>query len=377
LPAPRSALEALRVAPEYVEFQRARQFTLVADQLAAAASRSVSVGLVAPRSLVDTFDASGPGFMASASSVGAGQFSLGAFGLTALQTHFNGTPLTGSLETLNPIVFLNQSINGPPIVAATLAYDIGLRQTVAAVTATYGVRDDLDVSLVLPIVHTDLTLGVNADLVAQLEGNADFTRLHLPRVHGGTHLTATGVGDLSLRVKWIAPLQPVQLALLTAVQFPSGDPLKLTGTGDYWVSMGLALGYPFWGGRLNALVNLGGDFDVGNASASQLTYSVGVAGWVIPRRLNLGVVFLGQSEVDDQLHPGQTGVLTLGPHDTLQTLPALGVDFGRQDTFSIALSARVVLGFGLLAFVGAAFPIGDAGFQISVATPVVGIGGVW
>jgi hypothetical protein len=335
------------------------------------------VGLVAPRALLDAFDTSGPGFMASATSVGAGQFSLGAFGLTALQTRYNGTPLTGTLDTLNPIVFLNQSVDGPPVVAATLAYDIGLRQTLAAVTATYGVLDDLDVSLVLPIVHTDLTLGVDSDLVAQSNGGVAFTPVHLPAKHGGTHLTATGVGDLSLRVKWMLPLHPVQVALLTAVQFPSGDPATLTGTGDYWLSMGLALGYPFWHGRLNALVNLGADFDVADASASQLTYSVGLAGWVVPGRLNVGAVFLGQSQVDDQLQPEQTGVLTLGPRDTLQTLPALGVEFGRTDTFAVALSARVVLGLGLLAFVGAAFPIGDAGFQTSVATPVAGLGGVW
>jgi hypothetical protein len=126
----------------------------------------------------------------------------------------------------------------------SLALDVNL--TVTSFLLTYGITDRIDVGVVLPIVTTSLSGSSSAQInpfgpppaVHFFGGTPDNPVLTASRIVAGS---ATGIGDVTGRVKMnLRRGEPVSVALLGDVRFPTGSEQDLLGSGAF-AARGLAI----------------------------------------------------------------------------------------------------------------------------------------
>ena len=125
-----------------------------------------------------------------------------------------------------------------------LNLDIGV--SVTPIFATYGLTDNLDVSLIVPIVSTSLHGASNAQIIPFGGPTAAHFFAGTPSnpVLGATRSvdgSATGLGDVAVRAKLNIHQSPVSsVALLGEARFATGDADQLLGAGNF-SSRGLAI----------------------------------------------------------------------------------------------------------------------------------------
>jgi hypothetical protein len=212
--------------------------------------------------------------------------------------------------------------------------DLHVRANTVVVAASYGLTNNLDLSLVLPIIeeHVD----------ARITGT----------VTGHQAVTFSGASDLAVRLKY--RLLPWLSPLLKAT-FPTGDPAKGLGTGDYFLSPGLAASQIVGPMQLNALLNY--NVDLSFPRKSSLSYGAGVATLIRPW-LGVAVEFLGESGT------GAADPLIL-----------FGTDYSQRHTFALAFGLRAVLPHGLMAFAAGSYALSHGGLRADRVFPTVGVGG--
>jgi hypothetical protein len=171
---------------------------------------------------------------------------------------------------------------------------IDLEAQIVALSATYGVTDDLDVNLEVPMVRTFLraaTRFVGPD--PRVPPNPSY--FPYESADGATE-TSTGVGDLLLRLKYVlgrAALADVAAGL--TLSLPTGQQSNFHGTGDTLVG-GAVYASRTWAERVEPHVNLEFVLDADRFDRSQLRYSIG-ADLRLLRWLTLNSDFLGRSDV--------------------------------------------------------------------------------
>jgi len=178
----------------------------------------------------------------------------------------NGTPIQGSLPSpINNFCFLNianpaavvpgtvlPSPNNPPFEVDSLSaiLDIKISQEIFAFFANYGVLDNWDVGIAIPVVHSDISVSsfafVNRVFPASANVHNFCTPADVVAANFGCEQPnrdlasdfraedAWGIGDIELRSKYQflndhewAP----DAAVLGRVRFPSGDEKDFLGTG--------------------------------------------------------------------------------------------------------------------------------------------------
>jgi hypothetical protein len=255
-------------------------------------------------------------------------------------------------------------------------------------TFTYGVLDNLDASLLLPLKYTRLE---TSQLASTPAGGSVRSA---PR-----SAAAFGVGDVQLRLKYcLAQGTRFDAAGLFDVRAPSGDTADFQGLGDWFVTPGITGSVHFEKGRFfpdvsvyaNALV----DVDVTDARRSRVVYGIGPSVALLDW-LTLDLEFLGKSGVSSDTktefipHVTPAG-LRLGGFEGVELVPrgSAGTEvvqtFPRQDIIDIAPSVRVRVCPDLnrilkmpfcpdaVAFVGALVPLNNTGVRAD-AVFVVGI----
>jgi hypothetical protein len=123
---------------------------------------------------------------------------------------------------------------------------LSVRLTVTAFLLTYGLTDRIDVAVALPVVSTSLEGTTNAQInpfgpppaVHFFGGTPDNPTLTASRFVRGS---ATGLGDVDARVKVnLRRAEPLALAVLGDVRFPTGSESDLLGSGAF-AARGLAI----------------------------------------------------------------------------------------------------------------------------------------
>jgi hypothetical protein len=310
-----------------------------------------------------TMTTMGPIVLAHPQTLGQGRVHVSLLGQTAL--------LDPDLRGPGPLLIAR----GPDEFAAAIGYSLRLRVADAALVVSYGLTDDLDVSLVVLAVHAALAIDVTRQIVRQnLAGT--FVPIRSPRIRSRETLSHTGFGDLTLRVKYHLPdLGPLQLAASTDVQFPTGNAANLLGTGDYWITPTLSA-HTVLGDRADATLNVGLDFDVTRSIRSQALYGLGTS--VLLLRRLIGVVeFLGRSDLDARPNVNATAAFYLFPDGSVRPSPLFGLRFDRRDYFDLSFGVRVVLATGLLAFASGIYEINHVGLHGGRIIPTIGVGGAW
>jgi hypothetical protein len=261
--------------------------------------------------------------------------------------------------------------------ATRLDYDLSLRSNVIGLSGTYGVLDDLDVNILVPLIQTSFDTGVNALITKTAPAGGGFA----PCVSGCGPRTADldggafGVGDILLRAKYLlSRSEQLNTALGLVFRLPSGDEGDFQGTGDFEISPAVYFS-TLLAGRISPQANLAIDIDTQSVSQSQARYGIGVDADVLPR-LGVSLAFLGRSEFSESASPSETSFLHL-VNGTPQEEPLLGLDFGRKDYFDLSFGLRAVVWRDLMIFVNGLYALNDEGLRNDTIIPLIGVEGTF
>lgn len=314
-----------------------------------------------------TTESFGPIYAQRAETTGRGKFT---FGFT--YTHFSFDQLDG--KDLDDgelqVTFLHEAtgaqIGRPPfffeqdVITARIFADI--TSDVFVLSGTYGILDNLDVSLAVPIIRNEIELKGIATI--QRIGTGSNTAIHRFDESGGDTLVvrasdeSTGLGDIVLRGKYnFYRTRPLALAAGLDVRLPTGDRDELRGVGTVVTSPSIiASAGPFFG--VAPHVNLG--FHASGDTSRiehEFFYNVGFD-WAIIRRLTFAFDVLGRRVIDnDRIEAGSP--------------PGSGKIAG-SDVVDVALGLKANVFKDALVVVNVLVPLNDTGLRDNV-TPLFGI----
>ena len=318
----------------------------------------------------------GPLYLERPDTLGQGKFNVSVSFQYVELNEFDGTSLK-DLESNDPIIVRASDASGNPIGfrATRLRYSLGLQNYVTAVGFTYGVTDDLDVNLYVPIIVTNLRVGVHARDVATAGPDQVFTPAAGPERVGHDDGDAVGVGDILLRAKYQLPrLEWLHSALGLQLRLPSGSQSDFQGTGDFEVSPFFYVSTILWD-IVEPHANLGIDLNATDVSQTAARYGVGVDVDVHPR-VNLSLAYLGRSQFEGSAEASDTAFAHLHNGQVVQE-PLLGLDFGRKDTSDLAFGVRAVVWRNIMVFVNGIYALNDSGLRNDTIIPSGGIEGTF
>jgi len=368
----------LRPAPAFSHFAGHLAELATMPSLTSASSAALSGGTA----IDATMSMLGPIFLDHAETLGAGVTNLNVVS----QRAFSDATLFGQpfnqLGSFFPVLAERTPTgdpNAPAFLGLRLRYSLDLHVWATAIALSHGLTDDLDLSVVLPIVSTRLDLAVRARIVRQTGPNGGaFVATNGPTL-GGTlePVSSTGIGDVALRAKYKLLLpKPWGLALSLEGQFPTGDPFELHGTGAYWITPGLTISRILWNGKAEVEAHADLHFNISRALQSQALY--GLSGSVVlwPKRLAAIVEFLGTSQLDNAFAPHDTDVLVVTPGGGIIADPLLGVGWsGRLDQWNLSFGLRARLWKRVMVFANGVYALNpDVGVRPVGVIPTVGLG---
>src|SRR5215471_14646817 len=262
------------------------------------------------RGAIDSsMEAEGPIFLDHADTIGAGQ------------TNVNALAQTEELD-----------------LSTVTGLQLQLRATTLVLSASYGLTDDLDASVVLPFLFetadAHLTLGPFA---------------------GHTTASFSGPSDLSARLKYKLASG---LAATLEASFPTGDKQRGLGTGDYWLTTGFAGSTTV--GPLQLSGRLAFDTNLSSAAHSTLSYGAGLSWLAWPGHLALVSELLGQYAVDEPA-----------------PIEILGFDYSARHVVDLAFGVRVPLTPQVMLFAAGSYAILSGGLRADGVFPTCGIGGTF
>jgi hypothetical protein len=293
-----------------------------------------------------------------------------------------------------------QDVNDPNLTRLAgdrVTLDLDLEAQLFDFSFTYGVLDNLDVNVDIPVLRTyarsavqetlpdPRCLGVSEDCDVALDtlgGDNNGFFLLPEQVSRATKL---GVGDIHLRTKWAPVTKPVRLAGLLDLALPTGDPADFQGTGDTRLATSLIASKDVF--SIFELHSQGGvEFNCNDVDRSQARYAAGVTAQ-LASFMALTVDFLGRSEFGSQARIPNAGrlpaVRKIDGVDTLtQPLDELTdddnfkgqplfVDIKRNDVLDLAVGGRFAIGDRAMIIANFLIPLNQDGLRADFI-PTVG-----
>jgi len=260
----------------------------------------------------------GPVFSERAETVGNRKLSVMAGYVLIPYDELNGEDLDNLVsndptQTKNHITICNESLQCEPVLGTAR---VDLKARILALSATYGITPDLDVSIFFPpFVRTDLRVATS---FAGPDPRAPASPAYFPYALEQTASeTSTGVGDLLLRAKYVLSREtPVDLAAGLTLSIPTGDAADFHGTGDTMIGAALYASHVYLT-RVEPHVNLRFVLDADKFDRSEFRYSVGADVRLLDW-LTLNNDFLGRSDIAASDTVGQPVFVEVGRADVFQ-----------------------------------------------------------
>jgi hypothetical protein len=305
----------------------------------------------------------GPAFLERAETVGKGRAELATSYLFARFIRFDGQNLSEALSSR----FVSQA--GDLIVPQRVdTRDFSLTSNVLYFSATYGVRGDTDVNLLMPVY------------VTAMDGARRFKLLGDPGSDQSLEGDKAGPGDLLLRVKYrFLDRNRWGLAAGLALHLPTGNEENFQGLGDVLVTPTLVASW--MSERLDLHGSLGVYLDASAVQRSGVRWGVG-ASWAASERVTLLCDLVGTSDfMDDDVTffvPDPRLVTIRGSFDPPVSARVVGggteftTTLGRRDIVDVALATKVRLYGDLIGYVGVILPLTDDGAR-AAAMPTGGL----
>ena len=252
---------------------------------------------------------------------------------------------------------------------------------------TYGVTDDLEASIALPLMYSSLHVGAEADAAALLT-TGELVHAHQD-VAQSTHPFAQG--DLQLRAKYRFLETPwVNAAGGLLLRIPTGEEEDLQGIGFLELAPALLASTRVfeaatWA-RLQGQFNVLAGFDTEDVDQSEIRWGLGLD-WGITEQATAAIAVLGRNQL---ARVAPAGVFTFNrcTNATLDecatdqgvrrgAAPLFGLDTGRFDYYDLSLGGRAGLWRDtLFGFVNVVLPLND-GFVRTEPIPLVGLEGTF
>ena len=320
----------------------------------------------------------GPAFAERAVTVGKGKLSVGMN-----YEHGNYTTLDGKDLANGDIKFdlLHQHLNPRSFVEGDVvqaALQMKLTSDTSVFYANYGLTNQLDVGLAVPLEHVNLDLTYHATILDFATKVVDPTR-HLfgngSKTQDFTSTgSASGVGDVVIRAKYNFLKREAQgFAAGLDLRLPTGDDQNMLGTGATNTQL-FFIGSTARG-NVSPHVNLGYTISSGNTLVSDQVNYVGGAEYAVTPKVTVVGDLVGRT-LRDALRLKDVPV----PHSFQQGATAAIETTTLQELATESANLTTVLGTAgvkfnpwqnLLISVHVAFALNDAGLRSRV-TPVVG-----
>ena len=382
----RSLKDTLGGASQNVGISGGSAFDALAENIADTAARSLPIVSASAGFTyrynpdIEAFERStdtlGPLFLERPDTLGRGKFNVNVSFQYVQFDEYDGDSIK-SLQSPDPIV-LNVLDAGGNVIARRanrLVYSLGIQNYVTAFSFTYGILDDLDVNLLVPVIATTLNVGVRSQQLQRADPGEAFTPEVGPLRVGQTGAHATGVGDLLLRLKYQLPrLDWLRSAAALQLRLPSGNEDDFQGTGSFEASPLLFASTILWD-RVEPHANVGVDLRADDVARSQARYGVGVDVDVHPR-VGLSLGFLGRSEFEGSADADETSFLHLTSAG-VQQRPLLGLDFDRKDFYDVSFGVRGVVFGNVMVFANVIRSLNDDGLRNDSVIPAVGVEGTF
>lgn len=273
--------------------------------------------------------------------------------------------------------------------------DLDLEAMLFDFSFTYGILDNLDVNIDIPVIRTYLRSSVQQTLPdprcvgignAGCDGALQLGGPNVVDGRGGFFVfppessrdDSLGIGDIHLRLKYGAPFTvPFRMAGLLDLALPTGDAADFQGTGDTRLATTL-IGSRDLGSMFEIHSQGGVEFNINDVDRSQARYAVGVTAQVASF-MALTVDFLGRSEFGAQGRIKNTGrlpaVREIDGVDTLtQPLAELNqnenfkgrpifVDIKRNDVLDLAVGGRFAIGERSMILANFLVPLNEDGLR--------------
>ncbi len=323
-----------------------------------------------------TSDTLGPLFLERPDTLGQGKFNFNVSYQYVELNELDGTS-TRALEARDPIIVRVTDASGALVgfSANRLRYNFQLINNIVGLSATYGVLDNLDVNILVPLIATHFEVGATTQRL--FVAGTDGVFAPQPGVPASSELAGqkNGVGDILLRAKYQLPRWDIwRSAAGLQLRLPSGDKDNFQGTGTFEASPFFYLSTVLWG-RVEPHANVGVDLRSDDVARSEGRYGLGVDGDVT-RRIGLSLAFLGRSQFKGSASADDTNFLHLtssGP----ALRPLLGVDFNRKDFYDLSFGARAVIWRQIMIFANGIYALNNDGLRNDSVIPVVGFEGTF
>lgn len=170
---------------------------------------------------------------------------------------------------------------------------VRLKTQVLTTSLIYGLRDNLDIGVVVPFLRNDLSVFTDAAVVYAPGSPRSVHRFDInietPGQIGSAH--AVGIGDLVLRAKYkVNRRMPFDLAILGDATLPTGDQENFLGTGAFRMRGMMIVSST--GRRFSPHLNLGFEINTEDVDLSTFEYRLG-SEWGVTPRLTLAGDLLG------------------------------------------------------------------------------------
>jgi hypothetical protein len=248
---------------------------------------------------------------------------------------------------------------------------------------TYGFSDDLEASIALPLVYSDV--GARAELrgaaVSAVTGELERLSLSV-----SDPSTAFGQGDLLLRSKYrFVRDGPVHLAYGLLLRIPTGDEDELQGIGFFEVAPSLlastrAFELASWA-RLQGHLNAGVGFDTEDVASSEIRWGIGLD-WGVTQHATAALAFVARHPLARVAPAGTltfnrctSGLVTCATSQDVRrgSAPLFGLSSGRVDYYDLSIGGRGGLWRDMVfGFVNLVVPLND-GFVRTKPIPIVGL----
>jgi len=253
--------------------------------------------------------------------------------------------------------------------------DLNLEAQIFDFSFTYGVLDNLDVNVDIPLVRTYAHISVSQQIldprfVAELDPAFAAQQPVISDGPARDREDAFGIGDVRLRSKYLGYSGPVRIAGLLDFVMATGNKADFQGTGDWRVGTFIIAS----GTVLDILephAQAGVEWNINDVDVSQAKYGVGVTAQPV-EFLSLTVDFLGRSEFGALGRIPSSGRLPAVENGELVTDDAgnlvlqgrpLFVDIKRNDILDLALGLKVSVAPQAIFFVTFIVPLNDDGLR--------------
>lgn len=315
---------------------------------------------------VKTSVSTGPIFAERAQTIGRGRFVVGGnFTQLSLRT-FRGLPLN-RLE----FNFTHQNVGSPvpgdpifenDVIQVHANLDLSLLVTTASLT--YGLLDNLDVGIALPLVHASLT-GTSIGTVVPFGPGSPhaFGDPSSPTLSttGAINGSNTGIGDIAARVKYFVS-ERQGISLFGDVRLPTGDADQLRGSGA--MSLRALAVFTRRYHDMSPHANLGVLVRTGDAQKNAIISTIGFD-QLVSESLTLAADVLGEIQIGDNAVASPAPVILTEPYR--RTIAPTNLPGSRDHVIRAALGLKYTARAGTTAIVNALVPLRAGGLQPSVA----------